>query len=147
MFTKPLSRLACLSATILLVATANVAIAQLGVPWWSIDGGGATFCTAGGFELGGTLAQPDAAQSLSGGGFQLVGGFWAIGWAVGGCTCPGDLDADCDVDLSDLTLNLSTFGCCNGHQCYNAAYDINGDGCIDLSDLTIVLSSFGVTCN
>jgi len=44
--------------------------------WNSIDGGGATFSTGGGYSLGGTIGQADAGAS-SGGAYSLNGGFWA----------------------------------------------------------------------
>ncbi|MCS6909623.1 MAG: hypothetical protein NZM11_03520 [Anaerolineales bacterium] len=40
-----------------------------------MDGGGATFSSGGGYELGGMVGQPDAG-TLSGGNFTLAGGFW-----------------------------------------------------------------------
>jgi hypothetical protein len=43
--------------------------------WSTVDGGGHTFSTGGGYGLGGTVGQPDAG-SLTGGGYALVGGFW-----------------------------------------------------------------------
>jgi hypothetical protein len=44
--------------------------------WWTIDGGGITDNRGeGGYSLGGTAGQPDAAR-WSGGGYTLVGGFW-----------------------------------------------------------------------
>jgi hypothetical protein len=43
--------------------------------WYTIDGGGATFSTGGGYSLGGTIGQPDAGV-LSSGSYTLVGGFW-----------------------------------------------------------------------
>ncbi len=39
------------------------------IDWYTIDGGGATF------SIGGSIGQPDAG-SLSGGSYQLNGGFW-----------------------------------------------------------------------
>lgn len=44
--------------------------------WNSIDGGGATFSTGGGYSLGGTIGQADAGPA-SGGAYSLSGGFWA----------------------------------------------------------------------
>ena len=45
--------------------------------WWTIDGGGEMFTVGGGFELSGTIGQPDASTTvLTGGGFELTGGFW-----------------------------------------------------------------------
>jgi len=52
---------------------------------------------------------------------------------------PGDLDGDCDVDLADLAILLSSFGT-------NAGGDIDGDGDTDLADLAIILSNFGTAC-
>ena len=43
--------------------------------WYTINGGGATFSTGGGYSLGGTIGQPDAG-SMSNGSYQLNGGFW-----------------------------------------------------------------------
>ncbi len=43
--------------------------------WNTIDGGGETFSTGGGYRLGGTVGQPDAGL-LAGGGYSLLGGFW-----------------------------------------------------------------------
>jgi hypothetical protein len=56
--------------------------------------------------------------------------------------CPGDLNADGVVDLSDLGVLLADFGC-HGSCC---AGDLDGDGDTDLVDLGIVLANFGATC-
>ena len=66
-------------------ATASDTLAQsdrsYDLSWWTVDGGGATFNSGGGYNLGGTAGQPDAAV-WSGGGYILAGGFWG-GVAVG----------------------------------------------------------------
>ena len=46
--------------------------------WWTVDGGGGTWSSSGGYRLGGTVGQPDAGI-LSGGGYVLGGGFWRGG--------------------------------------------------------------------
>ncbi len=43
--------------------------------WHTVDGGGVTFATGGGYSLGGTAGQPDAG-SHTGAAFTLSGGFW-----------------------------------------------------------------------
>ena len=43
--------------------------------WNKVDGGGATFSTGGGYELGGTAGQADTGN-LTGSGYALAGGFW-----------------------------------------------------------------------
>jgi hypothetical protein len=49
--------------------------------WWTVDSGGHTFSTGGGYQLGGTIGQSDAGL-LTGGGFTLGGGFWRGGAVV-----------------------------------------------------------------
>jgi hypothetical protein len=55
-----------------------------------------------------------------------------------------DVDGDCDVDISDLTLLLSHYGTTSGAT--HAMGDVDGDGDVDLSDLTVLLSQFGMAC-
>jgi hypothetical protein len=43
--------------------------------WSTVDGGGATFSTGGGYTLGGTIGQPDAG-AMADGDYALSGGFW-----------------------------------------------------------------------
>lgn len=62
-----------------LLAAVLPALAQSGggynLSWNTLDGGGATFSTGGSYQVGGTIAQPDAGQQ-SGGNYVLRGGFW-----------------------------------------------------------------------
>ncbi|MBI5864676.1 MAG: hypothetical protein HZB38_09235 [Planctomycetes bacterium] len=60
--------------------------------------------------------------------------------------CPADIDADQDVDISDLVLLLPAFGTQNGDVYFLLEADVNGDDLIDLVDLTSVLSVFGTDC-
>ncbi len=66
----------------LLALLAPAALAQTGggydLTWNTVDGGGYTWSTGGGYALGGTIGQPDAGV-LSGGGYTLTGGFWVGG--------------------------------------------------------------------
>mgnify|MGYP000879470106 CR=1 FL=1 len=106
--------------------------------WFTVDGGGDMFATNGGFELSGTIGQPDAgAVILSGGSFELTGGFWAF---VTPPSCAGDLNCDGQVSFGDINafvLRLSnpsayatTFpGCPNGNG------DINGSGAVAFDDI------------
>ena len=45
------------------------------IAWWTIDGGGVTTSTGGGYSLGGAIGQPDSGQ-LIGDNSTLAGGFW-----------------------------------------------------------------------
>jgi hypothetical protein len=75
-----------------------------------------------------------------------VGG-WALGDAGAGVlsiaytnTCPGDLDADGDVDVHDLNALLDTFG----RRGFNS--DLNGDGLTDIRDLIFLLMHWTQSC-
>jgi len=81
----------------------------LGAPdisWYTIDGGGAMSSSSGNFELSGTIGQPDASavSAITGGSFQLTGGFWAV--ALPSCTAfvLADFNHDCAVDHQDLII-------------------------------------------
>ena len=73
-------------AAIALLAAAAPA-QDFDLSWHTIDGGGVMFSTGGAFELSGTIAQPDAG-TVSGGAFELAGGFWP-GGGEGGGGCNG----------------------------------------------------------
>lgn len=55
----------------------------------------------------------------------------------------GDFDQDGDVDLSDLTRLLATFGSCSGQPGFDIVADLNHSGCVELSDLSSFLGNFG----
>jgi len=75
-------RVLLMACLFLLAAAAAIPlgiVAQSGggydLSWSTVDGGGYTFSTGGGFSLGGTAGQPDAGL-LAGGQYSLAGGFW-----------------------------------------------------------------------
>jgi len=47
------------------------------IDWYKIGGGGGT-STNGQFSVTGTIGQPDAGATMSGGNFSLTGGFWSL---------------------------------------------------------------------
>ena len=47
------------------------------IDWFTIDGGGGT-STGGVYSVSGTIGQPDAGPTMSGGNFSLTGGFWSL---------------------------------------------------------------------
>jgi len=61
-----------------------LALAQMDydLSWWTVDGGGATLSSGGGYRLSGTAGQPDAGV-LEGDGTTLLGGFWRGGQVSG----------------------------------------------------------------
>jgi hypothetical protein len=60
-----------------LAGAASPALAQFSIDWYTIDGGGGT-STGGAYTVSGTVGQPDAGPSMTGGDFALTGGFWAL---------------------------------------------------------------------
>jgi hypothetical protein len=55
--------------------------------------------------------------------------------------CPLDLNNNGAIEVSDLLIILSDFGCASG--CIG---DVNGDGDVTVSDILNILSSFGEPC-
>lgn len=136
-------RILCTLGCIAAAALTKTAVAQtFDIPWHSIDGGGRTIISAGIFELGGTIGQPDTG-TLTGGPFTIVGGFWAA--SLGGtCNLLGDLDRSGSVDLTDLSTLLANFGT-NAGGTY-AGGDVDLDGDVDITDLSTLLAAFGASC-
>ena len=47
------------------------------VDWYKIAGGGGT-STGGTYQVSGTIGQPDASSTMTGGNYSVTGGFWSI---------------------------------------------------------------------
>jgi hypothetical protein len=115
--------------------------AQPSISWSTIDGGGQTFSAGGSFELGGTIGQPDAGLAMTGGTFQLTGGFWPV---ANVCYCLGDLNGDGKKDGRDIQqfvacqLGSGNCSCADADQ-------VNG---VNLADATAFVSSLlaGAAC-
>lgn len=48
------------------------------INWYKISGGGGMNTTGGVYSVSGTIGQHDAGGPMTGGGYQLTGGFWAL---------------------------------------------------------------------
>jgi hypothetical protein len=75
---RRLAIVACVTLVVLAAAWGAWAAEDYDLSWWTVDAGGQTFSTGGGYTLGGTIGQPDAG-ALSGGDYVLGGGFWGGG--------------------------------------------------------------------
>lgn len=91
---------------------------------------------------------PQRSLLVAGGNFAIAGGLpGAFISAAGVCTtpdCPGDVDADQQVTLSDLAQLLAHFGTPGGATLADG--DLDGDGDVDLGDLALLLANFGTSC-
>jgi len=107
---------AVLTVGLLLAALSSTAKGQVfHLSWYTIDGGGHTFSTGGGFELGGTIGQADAGPQppMTGGSFELSGGFWPGVQAGGGQNCTGSEKinkAKCKQKRGSNTLTVKLKG-------------------------------------
>jgi len=121
----------------------SLALAAYIIDWWTLDGGGEMWTTGGDFELSGTIAQPDAsALVMTGGGFEVSGGFWPGALGVGP-PVPGDCDGDHRVDFDDFEI----FSACMAGPEYGVApecscADPDGDGDADLADFALFQRAF-----
>jgi len=126
-------------AAIVLCTTA-AALAPFGagdfdLSWHTIDGGGGS-STGGGFELAGTIGQHDAGQTMTGGNFVLIGGFWAGAGSAPSIPCPWDLDMSGVVNTSDLLALFAQWGTAG-------PADFDGNGVVNTSDLLILFANWG----
>ncbi len=103
----------------------------------TIDGGGVMSSTGGGFDLSGSIGQPDAGV-LSGGELTLTGGFWFE-------EPPGDCNSTGGVNLLDFGGLVACVSGPNGGladpSC--ACFDLNADDDVDLEDAGKFQRQFG----
>jgi hypothetical protein len=126
---------------VLLALVATTALAQLAIDWSTIDGGGQTFSSGGSFELGGTIGQPDAGPALTGGAFELTGGFWPV---ANVCYCLGDMNHDGKKDGSDIQQFVNCV--LAGGNCSCA--DVDQTGGLTISDVPLFVTDLlaGLNC-
>jgi hypothetical protein len=129
---------------VLVIITAAVLAADPEAPvsfdlsWHTIDAGGGECFGGGNIELHGTIGQPDAGVALTGGAFELVGGFWP-GSVEPGTRCPADIaGGDGLINIDDLLLVINFWG-----QGGGAPGDANGNGSVDIDDLLLIINAWG----
>ncbi len=107
------------------------------INWYTVDCGGEMFTFGGIFELSGSIGQPDAG-TLSGGVFELAGGFWPATQPPP--NCPADINGDGAVDVLDFFAFVTAFAA------GDPVADINGDGAIDVLDFFAFVAAFAAGC-
>ncbi len=141
------NRIVCPAAAAVLMFPAVILAQVLTIDWYTIDGGGG-YCAGGTYELESTIGQPDAGV-LTGGAFELHGGFWPpAGAPPVACGC-GDLDDSGVVNLGDFALFAGCFGLAvPSDDCPADVYfcaDLDGSGAIDLVDFSLFSGAFGLS--
>ena len=131
-----------LSLILLLVVVAETARAQFSIDWFTIDGGGGASSGAG-FQVAGTIGQPDAQTPpvMTGGAFQLPGGFWPV---TQSCFCLGDMNGDGVKDGSDIQL----FVACQLASGNCACADVDQANGVNLNDVLAFVNALiaGPSC-
>jgi hypothetical protein len=113
--------------TLLVASVGTVRANDFAIVRYTI-GGGTEVSAGGGYQLRGTIGQPDAG-GMTGGAFNMTGGFWFP-------LVPGDCNSDGAVDLLDYAdlasclagpaAGLSNPGC--------GCFDLDRDDDVDLLD-------------
>jgi hypothetical protein len=118
---------------------AELSLAQYAITWSTVDGGGGT-SSGGGYELSGTIGQPDAAFS-AGGGYDLTGGFWVIlsSTALGDCDGDGDVDGE-DYAEFEACLAGPGVGLAPGCDCFDLDADEDTD-LLDFAEFQVLFNS------
>ncbi len=62
---------------LILLAATSGGYAQYAVSWYKVSGGGGS-SGGGGYQISGTVGQHDATAPMTGGGYSVTGGFWAL---------------------------------------------------------------------
>jgi hypothetical protein len=104
----------------------------------TVDGGGGS-SSGGPFILRGTIAQPDAGATMSGGTFALAGGFWTGTQPA----CPADVTGNGSVNVQDLLAVISAWGVCPGQCPPYCAADVSHDCTVNIQDLLAVIAAWG----
>ena len=115
---------------VMAIVVVGAAVAQeISVTRSTIDGGGVMNSTGGGFELSGTIGQPDAGVLSGGDDLTLTGGFW-FGQPLFDCNADGGVNL---LDFGDLLACVSgPNGGLVTPSC--SCFDLDADGDVDLKD-------------
>ncbi len=128
----------CIAIVLTLLCATSSASAQFVLDWHTIDSGGGT-AVGGGFQLSGTVGQPDARGPLVGAEWTLAGGFWP-GVPVNGPDLLGDMNCDGSVTVGDINPFVLALTDPAGYadmfpDCNILNGDCSDDGSISVGDI------------
>ncbi len=113
---------------------------QYEIDWWTVDSGGGA-SSGGYFDVAGTVGQHDAGTTImTGGGFELTGGFWGVTttgepqYEVGDLNCDGWVNNG-DIDAFVYALSYPEQYPDEYPDCDIMLGDINGDGWMNNGDI------------
>lgn len=111
---------------------------QFEIVSYTVDAGGVTNAGGDGFSLSGTVGQPDASPTMTGGSFSLTGGFWP---GVGNLpACPADINNDGVLNFFDVSAFITAFNTSQPDG------DFNKDGNFNFFDVSAFLGAFNTGC-
>lgn len=123
----------------LMLAPRHASAQPYSLDWYTIDGGGVSFTAAGPYELGATIAQPDASNESAPAAYRLAGGFWIAPGA-----CPADFNADGQVDDFDFVIFAQEYDIfvCTPLMPYGCIADLDGSGIVDDIDFVLFAQAY-----
>ncbi len=121
-------------AALLFFTITGVPAQEYSIDWFTIDGGGGT-SSGSGYELSGTIGQPDT-RLMTGGDFTLTGGFWGM---LAGIQTPGDPHLTIEISAtSPNTVVLSWLANSDTWQLWQNA-DLAPGGWSTVSNAPVVI--------
>ncbi|MDX2148509.1 MAG: hypothetical protein SFZ23_13405 [Planctomycetota bacterium] len=132
----PVFRTGAFALTALALSASLVQADPFDASWWTLDSGGGE-STDGVFSVQGTIGQADASTAMTGGGFELQGGFWVSSITP---PCLADFNADEQLDFFDY-LDFVTM-----YAAEDLAADFNADSIVDFFDYLDFVAAYDAGC-
>jgi hypothetical protein len=109
--------------------------------WNTIDGGGGELTGALGYNLNGTVGQPDAGF-MSGNGLELSGGYWNLPVEPPSCY------ANCDGSTGNPILTANDFVCfLNAFTAQEAYANCDGVAGLTANDFICFINAYSTGCS
>lgn len=109
------------------------------ISWFTVDGGGGR-STGGVYTLTGTIGQHDAGAPISGGVYEITGGFWGGAAAILPCNAADLAPPFGILDLGDIVAFVTAF------TAQDPLADLVPNGIFDLADIVAFVTAFNTGC-